>query len=149
MRTTAFAAFPSLTTEIVWESIEHRRGLATNRVAIHEALSKASTKVEFMDDVTFSADLSDALASPVTEFLSWDLHATTDPEDFHKHRVALTEKFLAASPPGFHTGGWGVTAESDRKLWFCVGWESPEVCGNYYCTVDQSYLFICRHSRPL
>lgn len=131
MRTIAFAAFPFLTTEIVWESIEHRRGLATNRVAIHEALSKASAKVEFMDDVTFSADLSDALASPVTEFLSWDFHATTDLEDFHKHRVALTEKFLAASPPGFHTGGWGVTAESDRKLWFCVGWESPEVCGKY------------------
>lgn len=105
-------------------------------MAIHAALDKASAKVEFLDDVTFSADLSDALAAPVTELLSWDLHATTEPEQFQKLLAALTEKFIAASPPGFHTGGWGVTAASDRKLWICVGWESPEVCGEYYFTVN-------------
>lgn len=138
---------------VVWESLEHRLATAANKeifTKIMEALSKASTKIEYIHDVAFSVDLSSALASPVTEIVSVELKPTTDIHEFQKHRAALEDKIRELSPPVWHGGAWGTVANNDRQFGACFGWDSPEVCPRCYCSWFNSDIRIgipCFHSR--
>lgn len=80
-----------------------------------------------MHDVTFTADPFVALAAPITELLSWDLHAATDSKQFLELQAALVDKIHELSPPVLHKGGWGVSSTDARKTFICLGWDSPQV----------------------
>lgn len=108
---------------------------------IKELLGKVFAKIEFMNHVNFSGDISAALAAPFTELASWDLH-TPDTKQFLTLQAGLIDKIHELSPKVLHKGGWGTALENERKVFICLGWDDLAVrIFNFmkYDAADNSY----------